>query len=191
MHWPMPILPGNRVPVISNDFHGKHTGVDIMYRAIDSDTPWPGHDNEERSKMFWCGKDIPALAYLKGKVLKIKRGITGISILIGHADGSRSLYCHILSTELKEGDFVNEAEAIGIVGGDPNDLPGKLRHLHFEIWDGQGQATAIDPEKVLSGEGARLSQKPKSAGFLWGLLIAAVPFLGWLVKKSDKKKGII
>jgi len=86
-------------------------------------------------------------------IAAMKNDDCGGTIMINHADGYKSGYCHMQKINVIAGQKVQKGEVIGISGGGPND-PGKGRsdgrHLHFTLRkDGQ----VVDPMNFIGKEG--------------------------------------
>lgn len=71
----------------------------------------------------------------------------GLTVLIVHRDGWRSVYGHLGSATVRDGDVVQAGQAIGTVGNTAGD---GRPSIHFETWRMRGdEPTAIDPLSVL------------------------------------------
>ncbi|MCS6625061.1 M23 family metallopeptidase [Roseibacterium beibuensis] len=71
----------------------------------------------------------------------------GLTVLIVHRDGWRSVYGHLGSALVRDGDDVQAGQAIGTVGTTAGD---GRPSIHFETWRVLGdEPTAIDPLSVL------------------------------------------
>ncbi len=71
----------------------------------------------------------------------------GLTVLIVHRDGWRSVYGHLGSATVRDGDDVQAGQAIGTVGTTAGD---GRPSIHFETWRMRGdEPTAIDPLSVL------------------------------------------
>ena len=69
----------------------------------------------------------------------------GNCIMIEHGNGYKTLYGHLSVISVKNGQTVNQGEAIGQVGSTGNSTG---PHLHFEVYLNGGR---IDPEQFYSG----------------------------------------
>lgn len=69
----------------------------------------------------------------------------GNYIMIDHGNGYQTLYGHMSSYAISDGQSVSQGQVIGYVG-DTGLVTGP--HLHFEIWSGGGR---IDPEQFFGG----------------------------------------
>lgn len=119
--------------VISSPFGWRwgrnHNGIDII-----GNTPIKGS---------------PARAAGNGTVIVAKHGNSGYGnyVIIYHGDGYSTLYGHMLSLSVSEGDKVTVGQQVGVVG-DTGDVTGP--HLHFEVRIGYGlQGKAVDPMPYL------------------------------------------
>ena len=71
----------------------------------------------------------------------------GLTVLVVHRDGWRSVYGHLGSTVVRDGDEVRAGQQLGTVGTTAGD---GRPSVHFETWRMRGdQPTAIDPLTVL------------------------------------------
>ena len=71
----------------------------------------------------------------------------GLTVLIVHRDGWRSVYGHLGTATVRDGDDIRAGQSIGTVGETAGD---GRPSVHFETWRMQGdQPVAIDPLTVL------------------------------------------
>ncbi|HEY0599162.1 peptidoglycan DD-metalloendopeptidase family protein [Brevundimonas sp.] len=71
----------------------------------------------------------------------------GLTVLVVHRDGWRSVYGHLGTATVRDGDDVQAGQAIGTVGTTAGD---GRPSIHFETWRMRGdEPTAIDPLSVL------------------------------------------
>lgn len=71
----------------------------------------------------------------------------GLTVLVVHRDGWRSVYGHLGSATVRDGDDVRAGQPIGTVGTTAGD---GRPSIHFETWRMRGdEPTAIDPLTVL------------------------------------------
>jgi murein DD-endopeptidase MepM/ murein hydrolase activator NlpD len=71
----------------------------------------------------------------------------GLTVLIVHRDGWRSVYGHLGTATVRDGDDIRAGQAIGTVGNTAGD---GRPSMHFETWRMRGdQPVAIDPLTVL------------------------------------------
>lgn len=70
----------------------------------------------------------------------------GLTVLIVHPDGWRTVYSHLGSESVSEGEEVRAGQVIGTVGRAPGNGPS----LHFQVWRSVGDDTRpVDPLTVL------------------------------------------
>ena len=130
--WPLPgyyrlsSLFGYRIHPISGKPH-SHSGIDI---------PAPG--------------DTPILAARSGQVITSVYGSGaywsyGNYVVIDHGDGETTLYAHMSSRAVSEGEMVTQGQVIGYVGTTGNSTG---NHLHLEVRE-NGQR--VDPESKFPG----------------------------------------
>lgn len=71
----------------------------------------------------------------------------GLTVLIVHRDGWRSVYGHLGSAVVRDGDDIRAGQQIGTVGNTAGD---GRPSIHFETWRMRGdEPTAVDPLTVL------------------------------------------
>lgn len=99
------------------------------------------------------GVDIGGVGY-NSKIVAAKAGIVvtsaysssyGNYVVISHGAGNTTLYAHMSSRSVKEGDRVNQGQVIG-VSGSTGISSGP--HLHYEIVE---NGSRVDPKKYLPG----------------------------------------
>ncbi len=112
-----------------SDPHGRnftvyHSGIDIAGGGI---------------------SDRTVVAAKSGTVKSVKRSNKGYGnhIIIDHGNGMQTLYAHLESINVSEGQKVGQGDAIGIIGtsGDSTGL-----HLHFEV---RKNGSAQDPQQYV------------------------------------------
>ncbi|MBK9151648.1 MAG: M23 family metallopeptidase [Saprospiraceae bacterium] len=92
------------------------------------------------------GTDIQATG--DGKVISINKTGSGFGkhLVIDHGFGYKTLYAHMHTISVKEGQTVKKGQKIGIVG---NTGTSTAPHLHYEVWL---NGVAINPiDYVLDG----------------------------------------
>ena len=121
--WPLPgyyrlsSLFGYRIHPITGEAH-SHTGIDI---------PAPGN--------------TPILACKSGQVVTSAYHYSyGNYVVIDHGNGNSTLYAHMSSRAVSEGDMVTQGQTIGYVGTTGSSTG---NHLHLEVRDNY---TRVDPE---------------------------------------------
>ena len=103
-------------------FHGRelHGGIDI---------PAPG--------------GTPIMAAKSGVVVLSTYGSSyGNHVAIAHADGMRTMYCHMSSRAVSAGQTVSQGQVIGYVGSTGTSTG---NHLHFEVWTGSSSGSRVNP----------------------------------------------
>jgi len=94
---------------------------------------------------LWSEPGTPVKAAGRGRVvLATERFLTGNTVIIEHLPGVYSLYYHMDSLEVREGEMVNQGVVIGSVG-ETGFATGA--HLHWELRVG---ATPVNPSQFLS-----------------------------------------
>lgn len=68
----------------------------------------------------------------------------GLKVVLSHPDGTKSLYAHASKLNVRQGQQVNQGDAIALVGSTGNSSG---PHLHWEVTDTNGKI--IDPLPVL------------------------------------------
>ena len=126
--WPLPgyyrltSLFGYRIHPITGKAH-SHTGIDI---------PAPGN--------------TPILACKSGQVVTSAYHYSyGNYVVIDHGNGNSTLYAHMSSRAVSEGDMVTQGQTIGYVGTTGSSTG---NHLHLEVRDNY---TRVDPESKFPG----------------------------------------
>ena len=112
--WPLPAGYNTLSSLFAGRYHpitGKwqsHTGIDI---------PAP--------------KNTPIYAAKSGVVTtSVKKGSYGNYVVVSHSDGTSTLYAHMNSRAVKEGQTVKQGQVIGYVGTTGSSTG---NHLHFEV----------------------------------------------------------
>jgi murein DD-endopeptidase MepM/ murein hydrolase activator NlpD len=80
---------------------------------------------------WWIPPGTLAIAAAAGKVIRSGRIETGGRIAIAHSDGMQTIYVHLKSLLVKEGDEVYMGQPLGEPGDNPRDID--ATHLHFEV----------------------------------------------------------
>ena len=126
--WPLPgyyrltSLFGYRIHPITGKAH-SHTGIDI---------PAPG--------------GTPILACKSGQVVTSANHYSyGNYVVIDHGNGNSTLYAHMSSRAVSEGQMVTQGQTIGYVGTTGSSTG---NHLHLEVRDNY---TRVDPESKFPG----------------------------------------
>ena len=119
---------------ITSNYGGRNTGI-------------PGASTNHK------GVDIGGV-YYNSKVLAAKAGVVitsayvssyGNYVVISHGKGNTTLYAHLSSRSVKEGDTVKQGQVIGVTGSTGiSSGP----HLHYEIVE---NGVRVDPKTYLPG----------------------------------------
>ena len=93
--------------------------------------PYPAHSGIDYAGP--AGSKVRAVA--KGKVVVVRKLTTsyGKHVIIQHACGKRSLYAHLRSIRVRQGQKIKQGQVIGRRGSTGNSTG---PHLHFEISSG-------------------------------------------------------
>lgn len=165
---PLPMLVNGgkqRAPQITSSFRSAdrpdHDGVDLFYRFDPMlDQPIPVGDGgatrgPDGKPKWFIPPGTSAIAAEDGVVARAGKIATGFRVAIDHAlGGTQSIYCHLASLAVKEGDYVSAGTPLGFVGDNPKDIDAK--HLHFEISSSQKVYRPIDPQPWLRFAGSWL-----------------------------------
>ena len=83
----------------------------------------------------------PVLSIAAGRIDKVENLYNGLGryVVIGHDDGSRTVYGHMSDVYVKVGDYVRQGEPVGALGCTGHSTG---THLHFELWIG---GAPVDP----------------------------------------------
>lgn len=179
--WPVAVWNG-RTPVVSDGFMsrrpgGRHNGVDIMFKRQPSDRFPVGSPNG--SKLYVMPDNVVVLAAADGVVWSAKNTSYGPTVVIDHGGRLSTYYTHLARllvppTEPRASSkpTVKAGQPIGIIGYSPRD-PAKLKHLHFEVWQGTAgnKVGKLDPEALMKAwpiVGAQNNQvATRNAGFVY------------------------
>lgn len=126
-----------------------HIRVSSFFRVVSGLLP-DGHHGID----FAARAGTPIHAVAAGNVLTVGNDERyGNFIVIDHAQGKRSLYAHLQSVGVKEGEALRGGQVIGKVGA-TGMATGP--HLHFEAYDG---ARRIDPQTMLADLDSKASPR--------------------------------
>ncbi|MGL4230902.1 MAG: peptidoglycan-binding protein [Casimicrobium sp.] len=90
---------------------GKHTGIDIVGKVGDT--------------VVACGEGVVLFAGSAGKL--------GNVVVIDHGGGVHSIYAHLNTVAVRQGEQIDETEQVGTMGRTGNTPRAGDTHLHFEI----------------------------------------------------------
>ena len=168
------IMIENRVATKWNDYKQKHAGEKVVLESpVEGEsrvTSGFGHREAPKAgaSTEHAGLDLVAangsddiLAAASGFVLfSGKAGNSGNTVILGHADGTSTVYRHLtgaampmLASVVEQGDVIGHMGATGNVTG---------KHLHFEVRDSENHAIApkIDGEHTSKGSMIAASHAP-------------------------------
>ena len=139
-----PLRPGQPIRVVY-PLAVKASEVDPYgWRYSSSRGVWRMHAGQD----LVAPAGTPVLAMLPGRVV-LAEPIDGygLTVVLDHGRGWQSLYAHLQSANVRQGDFLTAASTLGLVG-----QSGRASgpHLHVELRQRQGeQMLALDPTPVL------------------------------------------
>lgn len=167
--WPVPDATINGViyPAVISDGWGTdrpdgkiHRGVDVMYRRrTPRDLSEYPNRTPEGTQMHVAPPHAPILAARDGVIWSVAKTPRGWTIVISHGKPFATYYTHLESaafpvhkdgvsvatgkpTKVRAGDY------LGPMGWDPLDKS-RTRHLHFAVWVGGAEESAVDPESAI------------------------------------------
>lgn len=164
--FPVPEWSGYK-PVISSAYRTSsrpdHNGVDIMYRRDGKEPKQfaPGTPNGSRG--YFMPDGVEACAAREGVLWSAGWTSTGYAVVVAHDGGAyASAYRHLESIavpEVQRGEGripIAAGQKLGTIGYSPKDSA-KLKHLHFEIWEGGGYEANTDPAPFIANAPLPLS----------------------------------
>jgi murein DD-endopeptidase MepM/ murein hydrolase activator NlpD len=166
--WPLPSWLGY-APVISdgpgaNKRDGgsrSHNGADIDFKRRRGTLPQfkIGTREASASGLYFCPDGVAVLAARDGELWSATESERGLQVVIDHGKPYATYYQHLrrlfvpLSKSGKNPIRIRAGQVIGLVGNghSPGSQPANaFNHLHFEIWQGGGAASWIDPTPILT-----------------------------------------
>jgi murein DD-endopeptidase MepM/ murein hydrolase activator NlpD len=122
-----------------------------------------GSETSSHAGIDWgVVKGTPVHACERGRVAMVAdRELTGMTVVIEHLPGLYSLYFHLSSIKVREGEFVERGETIALSGSTGLSTG---PHLHWEL---RAMGEAVDPEYWL---GAPLLDKEAIKATIIGLI---------------------
>lgn len=142
---PPPLAAPDQVGVLVYPLAAPAVGVDPWgWRYSESKGRWRMHTGLD----LMAPRGTPVLAALAGRVHLVQwiDGY-GLTVVLDHGDGRRSLYGHLDAVAVRPGQVVRGGESLAVVG-----MTGRTSgpHLHFEWRTQQGSAwVAHDPTPLL------------------------------------------
>lgn len=125
-YFPVSIV-GERTPLVSQEFRAPdHLGVDIMFRRL------PGEGGGGSDAKWTAPRGAMAIAAADGEVLYARPHTNGLRVRLRHPCGHHTLYLHLRSLFVTQGQALHAGHVLGELGADPTDAHG-LVHLHFEV----------------------------------------------------------
>jgi murein DD-endopeptidase MepM/ murein hydrolase activator NlpD len=167
--WPVPGLKsydGELYDAVISDGVGtarpggqEHRGVDILYqRKGRTDRPEYKPGTSDGTSGFFAPRNTPIIAARGGIVWSVSNTPRGWSVVLDHGKPWATYYTHLESSSLPEHrngvsvsgkvTAIKAGDIVGYMGADPMD-PSHLRHLHFAVWNGGGEESAVDPEDAM------------------------------------------
>lgn len=134
---------------------------------------------------FGSGAGAPVYAAGAGQASVTSRGdgcdasggSQGNTVEVDHGGGVRSIYTHLQSVTVADGDWVGPDTVIGTVGNTGWSSPCTFNHLHFEVTNA---GVSVDPGPLLAcADGNRLTYPSAQGGAQW----ATVP--QWTAMTND------
>lgn len=122
---------------------------------------------------FGSGAGAPVYAAGAGQASVTSRGdgcdasggSQGNTVEVDHGGGVRSIYTHLQSVTVADGDWVGPDTVIGTVGNTGWSSPCTFNHLHFEVTSG---GVSVDPGPLLAcADGNRLTYPSAQGGAQW------------------------
>lgn len=140
--WPVEMIGESR-PEVSDGFGADkrggrgHFGADIMFRRAARGESRPP---ELAPWYMMPSQRGRAIAMRSGTVLRAGRSSTGGYVELAHGsvwglERMSTIYRHLSTVAVGEGDRVVAGTFLGFVGADPRQGDRGLNHLHFEVWD--------------------------------------------------------
>jgi hypothetical protein len=121
---------------ITQKYGNGHNGVDLVKYKSQIDTIIAHSDG----KVIFCQTGHKNNQGAKGNASY------GNCVKIDHGNGYGTLYAHLATVSVKNGDVVKKGQKIGTMGNTGNSYGA---HLHFELWKG---AKRIDPTPYLEAD---------------------------------------
>lgn len=105
---------------------------------------------EHGSKYYDIPSGTPVLAARAGVVWSFGESLLGWNVIIDHGKPFATLYQHldVVSAIVRQGRGtpIVAGTRLGQAGYGNKPGDGAIRHLHFALWVGGGEASAVDPE---------------------------------------------
>ncbi len=146
----------------------KHNGTDIVLPSMAAMERGVAVRAAARGRVLALRDGMPDIVVSKERREKILKQGCGNIIILGHANGWRTRYCHLKKDSLlvKKGDLVKAGQSLALVG-----LSGltEFPHLHFMVHrnDGAKILRYVDPFDGGTFEDDRCSATPVNTTGLW------------------------
>jgi murein DD-endopeptidase MepM/ murein hydrolase activator NlpD len=101
-----------------------------LHRGVDLDVP--------------TGTSVHAMAEARVRFAGVMSGFGNV-VWLDHGGGILSVYAHLSTIQVREGENVRGRQVIGLSGATGN---ATTPHLHFEVWRGGRE---VDPVPLLGG----------------------------------------
>lgn len=139
-------------PTVSQSYRAAdHHGVDIMFRRDGKDDVLYAVGTPSGSKNYFMPDEVGVYAAADATLWSAGLADTGHFVVLDHGPSPyATLYLHMSSldvptTKAGEGKIqISRGQRLGTIGYSPRDAQ-KLKHLHFEIWNGGAAESHVDP----------------------------------------------
>ncbi len=110
----------------------------------------------------------PAYAPASGTVEKVEiKGKNGLYIKMNHGSGTESYFLHMSQAKVKEGDYLNKGDLVGLTGGNPKNADGSKNakagsstgpHLHYALKSGGEFVNPLTNTRLKADPGKALAE---------------------------------
>jgi len=106
--------------------------------------PFTGRSGQHNGIDFRAARGTPIVASANGTVSSVSfNGAYGLTVQIDHGDGIETVYSHLASASVREGEKVVRSQRIGAVGASGRTTGS---HLHYEVWE---RGRPVDPSRYI------------------------------------------
>lgn len=154
----------------------KHNGTDIVLPSMADMERGVAVRAAARGRVLAVRDGMPDIVVTDERREKILKQGCGNIIILGHANGWRTRYCHLKKDSLlvKKGDRVDAGQAIALVG-----LSGltEFPHLHFMVHrnDGAEILRYVDPFDGGTFEDDQCNVSPENTSAFWAMTVPYQP----------------